>query len=108
MAEETNEIYPEIQFFGVSCDKYETLCDEYRIEGYPTLRFFKKDEGPPSMGIEVEFETEDAQDDSVPKKIADLLNLKSNSLRKVGVYFLSRTKTNIDLVQQNHFRSHIA
>ena len=88
MAENTNQIFPEIQFFGVSCVKFETLCDEYNIEGYPTLRFFKKGEGPPSMGIEAEFDTENAEDDGIAKKIADILNVES----KVRTSYIEKRK----------------
>ena len=88
MAENTYQIYPEIQFFGVSCVKFEALCDEYNIEGYPTLRFFKKGEGPPSTGIEAEFDTENVQDGSIPEKIAGLLNLDP----EVRICFIERKK----------------
>lgn len=86
MAENTKKLYPEIQFFGVSCDQYEELCHQYNIEGYPTLRFFKANDGPTSMGIEKEFEKEDARDQSTPRKIADLLNINSFAETKVGTH----------------------
>eukprot|EP00533_Pseudo-nitzschia_delicatissima_P013544 CAMPEP_0197268146 /NCGR_PEP_ID=MMETSP1432-20130617/4001_1 /TAXON_ID=44447 /ORGANISM="Pseudo-nitzschia delicatissima, Strain UNC1205" /LENGTH=585 /DNA_ID=CAMNT_0042733169 /DNA_START=215 /DNA_END=1972 /DNA_ORIENTATION=+ len=73
LAQNTKKIYPEILFYGVSCDKYEKVCDEYGIEGYPTLRFFKADDGPTTKGIEKEFEVEDAYDESTPAKIASLV-----------------------------------
>lgn len=75
MAENTKKLNPEIQFFGVSCDTFEHVCDQYGVQGYPTLRFFKEDEGPASLGIEVEFEQEDAEDESTSRKIVDLLSV---------------------------------
>jgi hypothetical protein len=90
MAENTKKIYPEIQFFGVSCDKYEELCDQYNVEGYPTLRFFKEDDDSTSMGIEREFESKDARDQSTPRKIADLLNINYIAANKVGTHFMKK------------------
>ena len=77
MAENTKKMYPDIQFFGVSCDKYEKVCDEYGIEGYPTLRFFKDSDGPISKGMEQEFDDQEARDESTPGKIAVLVNVHS-------------------------------
>lgn len=78
MAENTKKLYPNIQFFGVSCDKYDKVCDDYGVEGYPTLRFFKDSDGPPSQGTEQEFDEEDARDESTPGKIAALVNVHSD------------------------------
>ena len=77
MAENTKQMYPNIQFFGVSCDKYEKVCDEYGIEGYPTLRFFKDSDGPTSKGMEQEFDDEEARDENTPGKIAVLVDVRS-------------------------------
>jgi hypothetical protein len=84
MAKNTMKQYPEIQFFGVSCDKYEELCDEYDVQGYPTLRFFKEDDDPTSKGIEREFMIEDTRDEETPRKIAGILNVNSIAATKVG------------------------
>jgi len=82
MAKNTMKQYPEIQFFGVSCDKYEELCDEYDVQGYPTLRFFKADDAPTSKGIEREFMIEDTRDEKTPREIADILNANSIAATK--------------------------
>ena len=85
MAENTKKIYPEIQFFGVSCDTYEELCDQYDVQGYPTLRFFREnDVGPATTGIEKEFDAEEAQDENTPREIAHLLNVNSIAVTNVG------------------------
>ncbi len=81
LAQNTKKIYPEILFYGVSCDKYEKVCDEYGVEGYPTLRFFKADDGPTTKGIEKEFEAEDAYDERTPGKIASLVDV-TDSFKK--------------------------
>ena len=80
MAENVKKIYPNIQFFGVSCDSYEQVCEKYGVEGYPTLRFFKEDDDPTSLGIEREFDEVDARDESTPGKIALLVGVNSNEL----------------------------
>jgi len=76
MAENTKKLYPDIQFFGVSCDTYEKVCHEYGVEGYPTLHFFKAEDGPTSKGIEREFDDKEARDKSTPRKIAALVNVQ--------------------------------
>ncbi len=79
MAKNTKKLYPEILFFGVSCDHHEDVCDAYGVEGYPTIRFFKAGDDSTSKGIEKEFEAEDARDEDTPEVIASLLNVKSRA-----------------------------
>lgn len=81
MAENTKKLYPEIQFFGVSCVAYDEVCEQYGIEGYPTLRFFTKDDDPSSMGAEY-FDSEDEQNEYLPRKITDLLNANASAATK--------------------------
>jgi len=54
VAKNTSEINHDILFFGVSCDSYEKLCEEYDIEGYPTILLFGFDDGPTSKGRSIE------------------------------------------------------
>lgn len=40
LAKKTAEQFPDIQFFAVSCDKYETLCEDFDVKDFPSLRLF--------------------------------------------------------------------
>ncbi|KAG7366720.1 Erv1 / Alr family protein [Nitzschia inconspicua] len=46
LAKATRERYPSIKFYGVSCDKYQQVCDEYNVEDFPTLRLFLEEDDP--------------------------------------------------------------
>ena len=111
-------MYPEIEFFAVSCDSNEQLCEQHDIQMYPSLRLFKSDDGPTSMGIAIEFDAEDIEkkeDESTPRKIADLLEITSVSVgiakNKVGEYrvlytkiysiYYTRRRVSIIIVNQN-------
>jgi thiol-disulfide isomerase/thioredoxin len=55
LAEDTVERFPSIRFYGVSCDKYEKLCDQYGVEDFPTIKLFPINEPDPrSKGILLE------------------------------------------------------
>lgn len=40
-ADELNESHPDIKLAQIDCTKEEKLCEEFKIEGYPTLRVFR-------------------------------------------------------------------
>ena len=55
LAEDTTELYPSIRFYGVSCDKYQELCDKYGVEDFPAIKLFPiNDPNPRSKGILLE------------------------------------------------------
>mmetsp|Transcript_55 Transcript_55/g.144 ORF Transcript_55/g.144 Transcript_55/m.144 type:complete len:713 (-) Transcript_55:410-2548(-) len=73
LAKSTTDKYPEIKFFGVSCDKYEAFCDKYNVEGFPTVKLFGQHD---SGGVDIELEPIDGE---TPRKVAVGLNLESAS-----------------------------
>ena len=73
MAKATVEKFPAIQFYGVSCDKYQSICDEYDVQDFPSLRLFPIDDvDPKSKGLSVESHSKLS-----PKTIAKDLNVIS-------------------------------
>jgi len=86
LAEETQKLHPEILFFAVSCEKHEGVCDEYNVEGYPTLRFFQKDDiGPHDQGFEHEDENDEEPDEITVARVIDFLNVTPNGKKESKV-----------------------
>ena len=48
LAKETTKAFPTIQFFAVSCDKYEKVCEDFDVNDFPTVRLFN--DGPDGDG----------------------------------------------------------
>jgi hypothetical protein len=73
LAKATVEKFPSIQFYAVSCDKYQSICNEYDVQDFPSLRLFSIDDvNPKSKGLPVESHSRLS-----PKTIAKDLNVIS-------------------------------
>jgi Erv1 / Alr family/Thioredoxin len=73
LAKATMQRYPSIKFYGVSCDRFQMICDEYQVEDFPTIRLFLEEDDPNSFkGRQIESHSKLS-----PRTLATLLNIES-------------------------------
>ncbi len=55
LATDTAKQFPKIQFYAVSCDKYEKVCEDFNVQDFPTVRLFMDEtDGSVSKGRDVD------------------------------------------------------
>lgn len=89
LAKATFQKYPTIQFFAVSCDKHEDLCEEYGVSDFPTLRLFGGKSGAGNnnnnkFGIDMD------PDNASPKRIASSLKVTSGGVNPLPKQLLRK------------------
>lgn len=78
MAKATTERFPSIRFYGVSCDRYQQMCDDYEVVDFPSIRLFLEEDDPNSFkGRPIE-----SQAKLSPKTLATLLDVVEGSERR--------------------------